>query len=172
MNQQINKQEEWLPIMDESGAIIDKAPRSVCHSGSKLLHPVVHMHICNEQGEIFLQKRSMQKKLLPGKWDTAVGGHISFGESIEEALKRETWEELGISDFESQPIGRYIWESERERELVFSFLCYRYDQIKIGNEEVDEGRFWSRLEIENGITEGIVTPNFAHEYKQLLSKLC
>ena len=35
-------------------------------------------------------------------------------EKIEEALKRETWEELGISDFESQPIGRYIWESERE----------------------------------------------------------
>jgi isopentenyldiphosphate isomerase len=127
MNQQINKQEEWLPIMDESGAIIDKAPRSVCHSGSKLLHPVVHMHICNEQGEIFLQKRSMQKKLLPGKWDTAVGGHVSFGETIEEALKREAMEELGISDFEPKLIGQYLWESEWEKELVFSFLCIHYN---------------------------------------------
>ena len=39
------KKEEWLPIVDEKGEVTGQAPRSICHSGSKLLHPVVHLHI-------------------------------------------------------------------------------------------------------------------------------
>lgn len=165
------KKEEWLPLVNEKGEVTGQAPRSVCHSGSKLLHPVVHLHIINDQQAIFLQKRSMKKDLLPGKWDTAVGGHIGVNEKIEEALKRETFEELGITDFDARFLGSYVWESPREKELVFSFLCTRYNRIQIDNDEVDEGRFWTRQEIEKAIRQQDLTPNFAHEYKLLLSKL-
>ncbi len=164
------KKEEWLPIVNEKGEIIGKAPRSRCHSGSKLLHPVVHLHIINDQHGFFLQKRSMKKDLLPGMWDTAVGGHIGLGEQVEEALKREAFEELGITDFEACFLGNYVWESERERELVFSFLCTRYDRIHIDNDEVDEGRFWSSREIQAGIGQNLFTPNFIHEYQLLLKE--
>lgn len=165
------KKEEWLPIVNEKGEVTGQAPRSVCHSGSKLLHPVVHLHIVNEQHDIFLQKRSLKKDLLPGKWDTAVGGHIGVNEKVEEALKRETFEELGITDFEANFLGSYVWESPRERELVFSFLCKRYSQINIANDEVDEGRFWSRKEIEEGIPKNLLTPNLIHEYQLLLNQI-
>lgn len=165
------KKEEWLPLVNEKGEVTGQAPRSVCHSGSKLLHPVVHLHITNAQHEIFLQKRSMKKDLLPGKWDTAVGGHIGVNEKVEDALKRETFEELGITEFEARFLGSYIWESTREKELVFSFLCSRYNRIHIDNDEVDEGRFWSVREIEQGIREDLLTPNFVHEYKTLLSRI-
>lgn len=165
------KKEEWLPLVNEKGEVIGQAPRSICHSGSKLLHPVVHLHIFNERQEIFLQKRSMKKDLLPGKWDTAVGGHIGVNEKVEDALKRETFEELGITDFEARFLGSYVWESPRERELVFSFLCTRYNRMQIENDEVDEGRFWTPQEIKQGILHEEVTPNFAHEYKLLLGKL-
>jgi isopentenyldiphosphate isomerase len=58
--------EEWFPIVDEEGNEISRAPRSVCHDGkSMLLHPVVHLHLFNRQGELFLQKRAMSKDLLP-----------------------------------------------------------------------------------------------------------
>ena len=87
------KKEEWLPIVDEKGEVTGQAPRSICHSGSKLLHPVVHLHITNDRHELFLQKRSMKKDLLPGMWDTAVGGHIGVNEKVEDALKREASEE-------------------------------------------------------------------------------
>lgn len=163
--------EEWLPLVDKKGNITGQAPRSLCHSGSKLLHPVVHLHITNPGNEIFLQKRSMKKDLLPGKWDTAVGGHIGINEKIEEALKRETFEELGITSFEARPLGKYIWESPREKELVFSFLCTRYDRIRIDNDEVDEGRFWSREEIEKNLGKDCFTPNFEQEYQTLLKHL-
>lgn len=165
------KKEEWLPVVNEKGEVTGQAPRSLCHSGSKLLHPVVHLHIVNAQHDIFLQKRSLKKDLLPGKWDTAVGGHIGVNEKVEDALKRETFEELGITDFEARFLGSYVWESPREKELVFSFLCTRYNRITIDNDEVDEGRFWSKAAIEQGIREGTVTPNFAHEYQLLLRKL-
>lgn len=165
------KKEEWLPLVNEKGEVTGQAPRSVCHSGSKLLHPVVHLHITNAQHEIFLQKRSMKKDLLPGKWDTAVGGHIGVNEKVEDALKRETFEELGITDFEARFLGSYIWESTREKELVFTFLCSRYNRIHIDNDEVDGGRFWSVREIEQGIREDSLTPNFVHEYKTLLSRI-
>jgi isopentenyldiphosphate isomerase len=80
---------EIFPVVDEEGNEISLAPRTVCHDGkSMLLHPVVHLHLFNEKGELFLQKRALTKDLLPGKWDTSVGGHISPGEKPEEALKR------------------------------------------------------------------------------------
>lgn len=165
------KKEEWLPIVTEKGEVTGKAPRSVCHGGGKLLHPVVHLHIVSPQGELFLQKRSLSKTLLPGRWDTAVGGHVSFGEKIEDALKREVFEELGIVQFDPQFVGTYLWESEREKELVFSFICTKHSPIRINNDEVDEGRFWTREEILAALDKQLLTPNFIHEYITYIAPL-
>jgi len=164
--------DEWFPIVDEDGNEISRAPRSVCHDGrSMLLHPVVHMHLLNSKGEIFLQKRAMTKDLLPGYWDTSVGGHVSPGESAEEALKRETLEELGISDFKYRFEVKYIWESKRERELVYSFTGISETVPQINRDEIDDGRFWSLKEIRGNLNRNIFTPNFEHEYNLVISKL-
>ena len=72
--------EEMFPVVEESGLVIGQMRRSYAHSGAMLLHPVVHLHIINRFGEIYLQRRSKDKDLLPLYWDPAVGGHISYGE--------------------------------------------------------------------------------------------
>ena len=113
--------EEWFPLVDEKGETIGKATRKECHSGSKMLHPVVHLHIFNKAGDLYLQKRSINKDIQPGKWDTAVGGHIDYGETVEDALHREVREELGITDFIPQFITRYVFESAIEKELVNTY---------------------------------------------------
>lgn len=165
------RDEEWFPVVDPDGKITGTAPRSVCHNGkSKLLHPVVHLHLLNREGKIFLQKRSPAKDIQPGKWDTSTGGHVAAGENIKDALKREVLEEIGLKNFNAHFLGKYVWESEIEKELVFSFLCITDEIPKIDSPEITEGRFWSKAEIEKSLGKGIFTPNFEHEYRLLKEK--
>lgn len=156
---------EWFPVVDEEGNTIGEAPRQVCHDGkSKLLHPVVHLHVFNNKGELFLQKRSENKDIQPGKWDTSVGGHVSPGESILDAVKREAEEELCLSGLEPLFDTRYVWESDRERELVNTFVIVT-EKIPVTNpDEIEEGRFWNINEIRNNLGKDFFTPNFEHEF--------
>ena len=108
-----DNQEELFPIVDEQGNILRAATRGECHNGSKLLHPVVHLHVFNSAGQLYLQRRPAWKDIQPGKWDTAVGGHVDLGESVEQALRREAREELGISDFTPQPVDHWSSPSAR-----------------------------------------------------------
>jgi len=162
-----NENEEWLPVVDEEGRVIGKAPRSICHNGEKILHPVIHLHVLNPNGYFFLQKRPMDKIVQPGKWDTSVGGHISFGEDLDTALHREAFEEIGLKDFNVKFLGKYRWDTGIESELIYYFISYDYQKIKLHSEEVKEGKFWSPTQIEKHMGEGIFTPNFEYEYKLL-----
>jgi len=164
------KNEEWFPVVNNEGKVTGKAPRSLCHDGkSFLLHPVVHLHIFNRSGKLYLQKRSVKKDTQPGKWDTAVGGHLGIGESVAEALIRETKEELGLNGFTPRFLRSYVWESNRERELVNSFSTVTEKIPVINRDEIDEGRFWSMQEIRNNLGKGIFTPNFEHEFNFFLN---
>ena len=145
---QNDNNEEMFPIVDEEGNITGAATRGECHSGSKLLHPVVHLHVFSSKGDLYLQKRPEWKDIQPGKWDTAVGGHVDLGESVDMALKREVREELGITDFIPEHLTSYVFESARERELVFVYKTV-YDGDIHPSDELDGGRFWT-LEEEKG----------------------
>lgn len=159
--------DEWFPLVDESGNVIGKATRQQCHNGSMLLHPVVHLHvICN--GQLYLQKRSIHKDIQPGKWDTAVGGHVNFGEEIEQALRREAREELGITDFTPIHNFTYVFRSSVERELVYSYRAEYSGVLSPDPGELETGRFWHLHEIVSHIGDDIFTPNFIHEFKLLL----
>ncbi len=158
--------QEIFPVVDEQGNITGAATRGECHNGSKLLHPVVHLHVFNPQGELYLQKRPEWKDIQPGRWDTAVGGHVDLGESVEMALKREAEEELGITGFTAELLESYVFESEREKELVFAHKTVYSGEI-CPSDELDGGRFWAIEEIKEQIGKGVFTPNFEQEFQRL-----
>ncbi len=160
--------EEMFPIVDEDGNITGAASRSECHGGSMFLHPVVHLHVFNSQGDLFLQKRPAWKDIQPGKWDTAVGGHVDLGENVHQALVREAAEELGIdiSPLQVEPLGHYVFQSSRERELVFPFRVV-FDGDVRPSEETDGGRFWPEEELRQALGKEVFTPNFESEYQRL-----
>jgi len=159
--------QEQLPVVEPSGLVIGRASRTYCHCGSKTLHPVIHIHIITPDERIYLQKRSLSKDIQPGKWDTAVGGHVSFGESITEALYREASEELGLVDFNPIYLDTYVFESAVDKELVnvFAVIGSGY-ALHPDPSEVDEGRFWPISEVEQHLEDGIFTPNFSDEFKK------
>ncbi len=165
----MNRAEEWFPLVNEAGETVGKATRRTCHNGSKLLHPVVHLHIYNRAGDLYLQKRSVRKDIQPGKWDTAVGGHVDLGETIEVALRREVREELGITDFIPEFLMRYVFESALEKELVNTFRTVYEGPFLPDADEIEEARFWSIPEIEAHLGKGVFTPNFESEYEKLKS---
>lgn len=160
---------EIFPIVDEAGNVVGSATRGECHGGSKLLHPVVHLHVFDRDGRLYLQKRPEWKDIQPGKWDTAVGGHIDYGEETVDALFREAREELGLLEFRSEFMLRYVFESSRERELVNAYRT-TVDFIPEPSDELDGGRFWSREEILASIGNDVFTPNFESEYLKLFGK--
>ncbi|WP_029163972.1 NUDIX domain-containing protein [Anaerophaga thermohalophila] len=158
--------EEWLPIVDEEGKVQGHAPRSVVHSGkTNWLHPVVHLQVITPDG-LWLQKRPLHKAVQPGKWDTAVGGHVSKGEDIPTALRKEAMEEIGIKPDNAIFLGRYLWRSEIERELVFVFALW-YDKVITPNfKELDGGKVWTFPDLEAAMGKDVLTPDFEEEYRR------
>lgn len=159
--------EEMFPVITVSGEVIGRTARRYCHGGIKLLHPVVHLHLVNRSGEIYLQKRSMKKDIQPGKWDTAVGGHVSYGESIIEALYREASEELGLYDFNPVFLTHYQFESEAETEIVSVFAAVGSFEPHPDMDEVDEGKWWPLSGLEESFGKSVFTPNFEQEFGRI-----
>ena len=157
---------EKFPIVDEEGHVIGAATRGECHSGLKLLHPVVHLHVFNSKGEVYLHRRPDWKDIQPGKWDTSVGGHIDYGEEPEQALIREVREELGITEFTPERVGKYVFESKREKELVYVHRTTYDGPVQPSVEELDGGRFWTIDEIREAIGKEVLTPNFESEFQK------
>ena len=135
-------------MVDEAGNVVGSATRAECHGGGGLLHPVVHLHLFNSRGELYLQRRPVWKDIQPGRWDTAVGGHVDYGETVDDALRRE-------------------FRSERERELIYVHRTV-YDGEVVPSDELDGGRFWSRDEILANLGKGVFTPNLEGEVKLVL----
>ncbi len=154
---------EIFPLVNLSGEVVGSATRGECHSGTMLLHPVVHLHLFNSRGELYLQRRPAWKDIQPNRWDTAVGGHVDYGESPTCALMREAKEELGIEGFEAKALCSYDFCSAVEHEYIHIFYTI-YDGEVTPSSELDGGRFWSHEEIIANIGQGVFTPNFESEY--------
>jgi len=162
---------EMFPVVDESGEVTGSATRAECHSGSMLLHPVVHLHIIDGHGHVLLQQRSPDKDIQPGKWDTSVGGHVDLGESVTDALLRETREELGLSGITPVHLMDYVFTSDRERELVhvhYLVVDPLETLFKPDPAEIQRIGWFSCDELLQPDATQYVTPNFAGEWPRVM----
>ena len=161
---------EILEIVNKDGNVIGRAPRNILHGNNKLLHRVVHVFVLNSKDEILLQKRSVNKDVAPGKWDTSVGGHVSLGETIPEALQREAKEEIGVSCRNAEFLYKYIHKNVYESELVHTYQCLHQGPFEFNKEEIDDLKFWTFSDIQKNIGKGIFSDNFEDEFSRYFTK--
>ncbi len=166
----MDNKNELFPVVDADGNVLGSITRGKAHDGSKTLHPVVHLHLFNSRGELYLQRRPDWKDIQPGKWDTACGGHVDYGESPQQALRREVSEELGVTGFTPTFVDKYVYDSLTEKELVYVNTTVFDGDVRPSADELAGGRFWTREEIEENIGKGVFTPNFESEYNKYLAE--
>jgi len=155
---------EYFEVYDEAGTSLGLAPRAACHGNPRLIHRTAHVVIFNSCGALLLQKRSARKDIQPGKWDTAVGGHLAPGESWEHAACREMTEELGLAG--DHPL-RFLFHTRIrnsvESEDVAVFAAVDEGPFHPPPEEIDEVRFWTLGELWEALGTGVFTPNLESE---------
>jgi isopentenyldiphosphate isomerase len=168
-------QEQLTRVTDDDATVLGPVARGLVHGNPSLIHRSAHVLVVHpSDGTLLLQKRSLQKDTSPGLWDVSVGGHVTYGQSYEEAVIRETQEELGITvradDLEFLYLTRF--RSPLESENTRSYLCLHVGPFQPDPDEISEVRFWTKAEIEAALSNGgggVFTQNFEEEYPVFLA---
>ncbi len=155
--------EKW-DILDENG---EPTGRTALRGGSTLrsgeYHLVVHIWIVSKDNKILIQRRSPDKKLMPGEW-AATGGAAIAGEDSFTAAKRELFEELGI-DSNKATLKKMLRLKRRNSWLDVWFIEYSssIEKLTLQEEEVAEVK-WVTLEELNQMIENGNFHNYGKEY--------
>ncbi len=134
-------QQEMFVVVDENDTILEYRSRYDCHHDKTLIHRTIGVLIYNDKGQILLQKRSMTKDLDPGKWGISVGGHVTKGQTYEEAAAREMEEELGIHA-KLTPIKKWIMRSGHESEMGMLYTAHHNGPFTYNMKEIDRVEFF------------------------------
>lgn len=136
----LDNQQELFIVVDRNDNIIEYRTRYDCHHDKGLIHRAIGVILFNDKGEILLQKRSKHKDLNPGKYTISVGGHVTKGQSYEEAAMREMQEELGIKT----PIifaKKFLVENYQESEFAVNFTGKHNGPFFPAEDEIEKLEF-------------------------------
>ena len=144
---------ERVDLWDENRT---KVLRTIVRGEAILSHErsiSVHCYIVNQQGQILIQKRSMQETHFQGWWST-LGGAVTHGNSSLATVKLEAQEELGLEFTEEQI--KWLLSFKRAKDIVDVYVIHaEVDLAKIvmAPDEVIDVRWATFDEIESMIAE-------------------
>ena len=104
---------------------------------------VVNAFLINDKGQLWIPRRSKNKKLIPLGLDSSMGGHVSAGETYEQAFARELQEELGLdaASIDYKVIGKLT--PQEHGTYAFLYVCAIYsNQVPAFNPDDFCEYFW------------------------------
>ena len=158
--------------VDEDDNVIGQVNRAEAHSDPSKIHRTIHVIVLNNKDEIILEKRSQNVDLFKGRW-IDVGGHVHYGESYEEAARREVKEEIGIEVQTLEKLGLVRKRTEKESENIMAFLARHNGPYEADEHEVEFIRIFKIEEVARMIEENEdeFTPGFVTVFKTFRERL-
>lgn len=156
--------QEFFDVVDDEDRVVGHRAGSECVKLG-LRHRAIAVLLFDENGRVYIQRRASWMGWYPGHWTPAVMGHVSSGETYEQAAERELAEELGIGCRLTEvakvrtPDWPYDGVLEREYLVIFEGRM-RSPRITL-SEETEEGRFVEFEEFRKMAREqpGMLTPD-------------
>ena len=145
--------------------------RGQCKLRPNAYHLVVHIWVVSSNGDFLIQRRSENKRLMPGEW-AATGGAAISGESSYTAANRELYEELGIPS-NKETLKRLTRINRRNSLLDVWFINtdIEINKLRLQKSEVAEAKWVSRQVLKTMIKNGEFH-NYGSEYfDALFSKI-
>jgi len=88
--------DEYLDLVDNNDFVVGRKKRSEIYSEKLSNFRVVNAFVVNSKGELWIPRRTADKRIFPLCLDMSIGGHVESGENYQNALIRETREELNL----------------------------------------------------------------------------
>ncbi len=143
---------ELLYHVTTNDSVVGPVERDRAHADG-LLHRSGMIFIVRSDGRILIQHRSASKETFPDCYDSSCSFHVTFGESYEDAAKRELLEEAGIQA-PLRYVGKFTHYDPPENEIVAVFACTTDDPVRISKEESSSAEFYTTEEIDNIVELG------------------
>ena len=146
--------DELVDVVDENGYRQDTISKHEAHEKG-LLHQCVVSEVIDSQGRWLLVKQASDRQDA-GQYVSPIGGHVSAGESREDALIREAKEELGLADFSFEPTGETIYNRHvlnRQENHLFILYAIHSDAKPVLNHESESFRYFTESELRAAIQE-------------------
>ncbi len=165
---------ESLILVDEADREVGYMSKARCHEGRGVLHRAFSLLIFNDRGELLLQRRSAAKPLWPQYWSNSCCSHPRRAETMEEAIHRRLYEELGLACplhflFKFQYHAQFDAVGA-EHELCSVFIGRSSDRVRIDRQEISDWRWVSPeglAEEMRGAGAGRFTPWFTMEWERI-----
>lgn len=99
--------DELLDLVDQDDRVIGQKLRSDVYAEKLHNYRMVGAMVVNHKQELWIPRRTVHKKILPGCFATSMGGHVASGETYLKAFGRELEEELylKLSKISYKPLG-------------------------------------------------------------------
>lgn len=161
---------EILEVVDEQNRVIGTEKRSVIHK-KKLLRRAVALLILKGNDEILLAKRPSDKDINPDCWTFSVSGHMRPGERPDDAIKRETKEELGVH-LNAECVRLFPPAKDCENYFIYVYITRleeKSERPEFTARESKEIVFWGKEDIlENKGSKDKFSPHFLKVFRWLV----
>ena len=163
-----------LILVDEADCEVGHASRSRCHEGTGLLHRAFSLFIFNGRGELLVQQRSAAKRLWPLYWSNSCCSHPRRAETMEAAIHRRLYEELGIKCL-LHFLFKFQYQAQfdgagAEHELCSVFIGRCGAPVSANREEIAAWRWVSPEALDEqmrGVGSERFTPWFTLEWERI-----